>query len=589
MKRVTLYLVLFLFSVALVAQNKRQIFGAITDGKRPLQDVKVTNLDTNLVMVTDETGKYSIEVETGNNVQFSHVGYKTIIIKIEDVTRVLNPIMVLEITELEEVVVTESGRESQQKLRKNFVADKRIVRTVNGFMNTDWAVGFVRVIGEEEISPADNCILGLLKNRTAEVIVQGSCNGPMLFGPMGGSFGFVYVNSNSLAASGPAIFDVDGELHFSTPIWLDVKNIKRVAILNDIASKMMYGGVAIGGVIVINTSEGFKNSFDNYDEARLTDNFITGKVLLEDGVNKNKPNYLKELESTASLEESKKLYLAKSEEYRSSPYFFIDAYSYFFDNRKEKEFADRIIKENFGLLEGNAVLLKALAYTYDGQKRFDKAHELYKEIFILRPNYSQSFLDVANSYRNINSNKLAAGIYTRYSYLMDEGFAKTDTTVFQEIFQREYNNLLALHKDEIMDSKKAEKVYVADEEFKGTRLVFEWNDSEAEFDLQFVNPSNQYYKWEHSLANNPETIYREKEYGYSTTEYLLDGALPGTWQVNVDYLGNKSLTPTFLKATIYYNYGTSSQCKEIKTFKLSLKNVNQELFKIQSNARIASK
>jgi tetratricopeptide (TPR) repeat protein len=507
MKKTTLYFVLFLFSVGLVAQSKRQVFGTITDGKSPLQDVKITNLDTNFVIVTDESGKYSIEAKTGNNIQFSHVGFKTIIIKVEDVTRVLNPTMVLEVTELQEVVVTETGRESQQKLRKNFVTDKRIVRTVNGFMNTDWAVGFVRVIGEEEISPADNCILGLLKNRTAEVSVQGSCNGPMLFGPMGGSFGFVYVNSNSLAASGPAIFDVDGELHFSTPIWLDVKNIKRVAILNDIASKMMYGGVAIGGVIVINTSEGFKNSFDNYDEALLTDNFITGKVLLEDEVNKNNPGYLKELTNSTSFAESKKIYLAKSEEYKSSPYFFLDAYNHFYNNYKEKEFTDGVIEDNFRLFEGNAVLLKALAYSYESQKRYDKAHELYKEIFILRPTYSQSFLDIANSYRNINSNKLAAGIYTRYDYLMNEGFAKADTTVFKEIFQREYNNLLALHKDEIMDSNKAEKVYVAEEDFKGTRLVFEWNDSEAEFDLQFVNPGNRYYTWNHSISENPDTIY----------------------------------------------------------------------------------
>jgi len=418
MKRATLFLILFLFSVALVAQNKRQIFGTITDGKTPLQDVKVTNLNTNLVMVTDETGKYSIEVETGDNLQFSHVGYKTITIKIEDVTRVLNPIMVLEVTELDEVVVTENGRESQTKLREKFATDKKIIRTANGFMNTDWAASFVRVIGKEEISPADNCILGLLRNRSAEVRVEGSCNGPMLFGPTGGSLGFVYVISNSLSAFGPAIYDVDGRIYYYTPTFLEVKDIDRVAILDDTAASIMYGGVP-GGIIVINTVNGLKNSSDYYDEAKLKDNFVTGKVLLENEVKKNKPDYLKELESANSLEESKKIYLAKSEEYRSFPYFFIDAYNYFYEDLKEAEFADGIIKENFRLFEDNAVLLKALAYIYEGQERFDKAHKLYKEIFILR--------------------------------LMDEGFAKTDTIVFQEIFQREYNNLLALHKNELMD------------------------------------------------------------------------------------------------------------------------------------------
>jgi tetratricopeptide (TPR) repeat protein len=298
---------------------------------------------------------------------------------------------------------------------------------------------------------------------------------------------------------------------------------------------------------------------------------------------------LRELEASSSFEDAKEVYMTNKNKYSNSAYFFIDAYNYFYEDLKEEEYADAVIKDNFRLFEGNAVLLKALAYSYDNQERFKKSHELYKEVFILRPNYSQSFLDVANSYRNIKSNKLAAGIYARYDYLIEESFIKADTTAFDKILQREYNNLLALHKNEIMDSKKSIKVYVAEEDFKGTRLVFEWNDSEAEFDLQFVNPGNQYHMWKHSLADNSEVIYNEKDFGYNTTEYLIDGSLPGTWQVNVNYLGNKSLTPTFLKATVYYNYGTRSQRKEVKTFKLSLKNVNQELFKVTVGGKLVSR
>jgi hypothetical protein len=100
MKKAVLLPLLFLVAFSLSAQSERKVFGTISDGKNPLQDVKVTNLDADLVMVTDETGKYSIAIETGNTIQFSHVGFKTIAIKIEDVTRVLNPVMVLEVTEL---------------------------------------------------------------------------------------------------------------------------------------------------------------------------------------------------------------------------------------------------------------------------------------------------------------------------------------------------------------------------------------------------------------------------------------------------------------------------------------------------------
>ncbi len=57
---------------------------------------------------------------------------------------------------------------------------------------------------------------------------------------------------------------------------------------------------------------------------------------------------------------------------------------------------------------------------------------------------------------------------------------------------------------------KQKKLYIADNDFKGTRVVFEWNDGEAEFELQFVNPGKQYHIWKHSLADNPELIAREK-------------------------------------------------------------------------------
>jgi len=592
MKKGKLFVVLILFSVTLMAQKEREIFGTITDGRLPLQDVKITNLETDKVTVSNETGKYSIAIETGNSLQFSHTGFKTITIKIEDVTRVLNPIMTLNVTELDEVVVTKNRRESQQSLRKDYLTDKRIVRTLNGFMNTDWAVGFVQVIGKEEFSPVDNCILGVLKNRSTEVSVEGSCNGSIILNDkaLAASVGYVYVNSNSFAAYGPAVYDVDGELYLAAPIFLDIRTIKRIAILNDKAARIMYGagGIASGGVIVINTHDSFKNSFDNYDEARLTDNFLNEKVLKASEVLRTKPNYLKDIEASEDYTIAKEKYYQFSKLYQNSPYFFLDAYIHFLEEREELEFADEIISKNFELFENNPVLLKALAYTYEEKGRFEKAHELYKEAFILRPNYAQSYLDLTNSYRNVKEPKQAASIYARYEYLLEEGLMAVDTVGFGPIIRREFNNLLMLEKETVVKGLSVKNLYVADEDFEGTRLVFEWNDSEAEFDLQFVNPGNQYFKWNHSLADNSEVIKREKEFGYNVTEYLMDGALPGIWKVNVNYLGNKSLSPTYLKATVYHNYGSKAQRKEVKVFKLMLKNINQELFKLNISASLSS-
>ena len=191
---------------------------------------------------------------------------------------------------------------------------------------------------------------------------------------------------------------------------------------------------------------------------------------------------------------------------------------------------------------------------------------------------------MANSYRNLREPKQAASMYARYDYLVEEGFLEQDTIGFGPIVDREFNNLLMLEKGAVVDGRKARKLFIAEEGFQGTRLVFEWNDGEAEFELQFVNPENQYHKWKHSMADNSGEITREKDFGYNVKEYLVDGSLPGTWQVNVNYLGNKSLTPTYLKATIYYDYGSRTQRKETLVFKLDLKNVNQELFSLTTGS-----
>ena len=597
MKKLGTFLLCLLF-VQLTSygqENERILKGKVTDGTNPIENVSVAIQDKTPATKTDVEGSYQISVATGDVVTYSFVGMKTVTIKIEDVTRILNPVMVPDITELDEVVVEASRRRSQKDMEEDYVINKRIIRTAWGYLDADRAAGNIRMLSEEEISPVSLCILDVIRNRFPGVRVRGSCTtGGSLsdFGigsqnlQVGGSV--IIRGLQSLSGSSAAIFDVDGQIFTDTPIWIDVNNIKRIAILYNLATTATYGSLGRGGVIVINTIGGNPQNGEIVDRARLKNNFLKSKVLTKSEVEQNTPQYLKELLGSSTLEEAKTVYQKFNNQYSSSPYFFIDASNYFHDRWKDISFADEIIDNNSNAFKGNAVLLKALAYNYEEQGRFKKANKAYKDAFILRPNYAQSYLDMANSYRNMNEVKQAASLYARYEYLIQEGFLERDTVGFEPIINREYNNLLMLKKGAVVKGNKSKNLYIAEESFEGTRLVFEWNDSEAEFDLQFVNPSNQYHTWKHSLADNSEAIALEKEFGYSTTEYLLDGSLPGQWKVNVNYLGNKSLTPTYLKATIYHNYGSKSQRKEVKVFKLSLKNVNHELFKLQSNSIVLS-
>ncbi|MDH3796628.1 MAG: hypothetical protein OER83_07130, partial [Flavobacteriaceae bacterium] len=251
--------------------------------------------------------------------------------------------------------------------------------------------------------------------------------------------------------------------------------------------------------------------------------------------------------------------------------------------RNGEQMAAMILEENKAKISSNPVLMKGLAYILEENGKNEAALELYKEVFILRPHYSQSYLDLARAYRAVGKIGRAAAIFARYKYLVEEGFL-SKSEEFGKILQHENDNLLALDGRSI--GRRVRDILTDPFVDGTTRVVFEWSDSEAEFELQFVNPGGQYYTWKHTYADSEKRIAEEKEKGYSIAEYIIDGNLPGTWAVNATYLGNKSLTPTHLKVTVYSAYGERSQGQEIRHFKLFLQDVNQKLFTISNGSSV---
>ncbi len=611
-------LLLFLFVAPLCfgQQETKIIRGLVTDGRNPIEDVNISIADKGTNTFSDSSGRYSINAEVGDVISFTYQGLKTIEIKVEDVTRILNPTLVPDVNQLEEVIVLGSNRKSQKELALEYKLNNRLIRTAYGYLNADTAPGIIRFLDETQINNVALCILDVLRAEFPGVRVVGNCTGAFgqsfggqltnitgqvgdqelalpgtlltVSGPNSSATGKVFVRgSNSITQQRSAIFDIDGQIFTDAPIWIDVRNIKRMAVLNNFATTTMYGSAGAGGVVVVNTITGNPKSNKITDYARLRNNYVAGKILSQEEVLKNGPRYLRELYDAPSKAEALNVYNKNKTIYSSSPYFILDAYSVFSDTWKDTEMADSILESNGYLFEGNAVLLKALAYLYQEQGRSQKALEVYKDVLKLRPNYAQSYVDMANAYRDAKNAKQAAGMYTRFQYMVDQELIMPDTTVFMPLFEREYNNLLFLNKNAVVNTQKASSLYVAEEDFEGTRLVFEWNDSEAEFELQFVNPGDQYYTWKHSLADNAKLIALEKDSGYSTAEYLVDGSLHGEWDVNLKYLGNKSLTPSYLKVTIYQNYGSMTQSKMVKVFRLQLKEANQRLFRLNNGMKVA--
>ncbi len=580
MKRILVLAFLFLFFQATLAQDVFKVIGGIvTDGLAPLENVNVTIKNTERGVKTDAHGKYTIKADEGEIVVYSHVGKKTVEIIVEDVTSFLNITMSDEVNELDEVVVSKRRRKSQKDLFKEYNTNKNLIKTAYGILDKERSGFWIKVVDGDNLSLGGMDFTYSLPGIMAGIrVVRSPYNStdPVVFLPRR----FMSFNNPR-----PVLYDLDGQLFTEAPLFLQTENIERIAILSAAGAVTRYGSLAAGGVIIINTRSGNfsprePGTDQPFDLAKLRDNFYKGgSVAYEVPL----PAYIALLEDTAEKEEAKKMYESQKAIYGHFPHYYLDAMTLFHEKFNDNTFFNHISAEVETRFATDPTILKALAFKHESVGNFELAKELYKKVFILRPHYSQSYMNLANSYKDVSNQEMAAMLFARYTYLTDQGFFKPSEN-FKSIMQKDFNNLLGSNGLPLSEQKRVIKT--EEDDFKGTRLVFEWNDGEAEFELQFVNPNGQYYTWKHTLADNEERISEEKSSGFSCEEHLIYDPT-GIWQINIKYLGNKSLTPTYLKVTTYFNFGTNAQRKEVKEFKLAAKNINQKLFDINNGVSLS--
>ena len=573
-------LILFISTSAICQKKINQIKGEVSYLDTPLVNAEVKTNSNGESVKSDANGKYIINAAPGQTLSYSYPGMRTMEIIVEDVTRILNIELATAFNQLDEVVVTKTVRKTQKQLSEEYYLNKNLINTAFGIIDQEAVSYRMKIINGKDLPLGGIDFLSAIQGKFPGLRIERMASSPLE--PV------VYLRGAAGVGFGGAIYDVDGMVYTKAPTFLAVEMIERIAIVTGLNATSKYGFQGNGGVIVINTKSASYGKIDSQipvDLARLRNNIFENDAIGWEA-SENVPDYLNQLRRSKTFEEAYDVYREQLELYKNAYHFILDAYQYFAEEQQENAFSDSIIDTNLTVLQNNPIALKALAYLYQAEGKLDKANEIYKQIFTLRPNYAQSYMDLANSYRELGEYQKAAAIYARYGYLLDEGFLRAEGDL-GVIMDRELNNLIVVEGNELLSKRELKKL-ILDDEFDGTRLVFEWNDSEAEFELQFVNPEGNYYTSEHSLFEDADRIKDEKISGFTSEEYLIDDSMRGVWQVNATYFGNKSLTPTYLKATIYHNYGSASQRKETKVFKLSLRNINQQLFTVLNLASVVS-
>ena len=262
----------------------------------------------------------------------------------------------------------------------------------------------------------------------------------------------------------------------------------------------------------------------------------------------------------------------------------LDVADYFKTFWGDKNIKADIYKDIEEIHGDNANVLKVLAYNYQIEDQTEKALLLYEKIVRLRPDYAQSYRDLANIYIEKSFFSKAAALYARYeSHIREEN--THSLTEIDSIIRTESKNFVLLHGEKIAKGMSS-KVY---KDIWPVRLVLDWSHTDAEFEVQLIHPDGYYTSYQNTLVENPELLKKQKTLGYSSKQFYIDDLSKGNWKVNIKYFGNRTFEPTYLKATVYYDYNNPvGQTKEVKVFKLSELNQNFSLLEFSISSMLLS-
>ena len=551
----------FLFlSLTIHAQNtiKKEISGIITYDGAPLSNVNILIKNSEKGTSTNNKGVYKIRAKEGDILQFTHINMKAIEVLIEDITTTLNISMKAAKNELDEVIISSKKKNKQIGLYPK--KPKKI--SSGGFTIDTRRTGYsVRYISGEELNLSGISIGRALQGKIAsyKLVVD--------------DFGNEYAklrDTGTLLTVKYAIWVVDGQVYnFAPPIPLE--NIKEVAVLRSLAGVNRFGSEAVGGAIIINTTVG---DFDPVKDVYSEENPYTNKEYYnEDAVAYNllsspKSDYIIELESISDSNEAFKKYQELLSEHQDKSDFYLNVANSFKFTFNDFENYKRVLLDSEEYSKSNPEELKIIAYLYQQEGFYKNALSVYKNVIKLRPKHIQSYRDLINVYIELKQYKKALNTY---NYFFNKGLT-IEKNGIGDIMTREAEAL----------TSKISKTNLPDEKTLDTRIVFEWSSSEAEFTLEFINPQKQVYKIEHTLSDNSSLILDEKLKGYTSREFVIDGDIGGEWLVNLTYYGNKKYAPTYLKTTVFNNWGRSNEIKKTTVYKMTLKDQKTQLFKINT-------
>ncbi|MDG2444810.1 MAG: TonB-dependent receptor plug domain-containing protein, partial [Flavobacteriaceae bacterium] len=542
----------------------KTINGRVSDENGYLSDVTVISRGNNTQTLTDSLGNFSIEAQNRGILEFRYIGKNTILLRGSD-SATKNIYMTDGNMVLDEVVLENNKKEEID----------------NGYGKLDKKrLGYsVETLDGDEIIPSNTDIKDAVAGKFAGIKIGNNDDLTQFVGRgryttiLGNQYGLVVIDGLVTQQS-----DSSRDNGFIADTgFIDPANIESVTYLKGLAATNIYGSDGSNGVLLIKTKTG-TSSYKKKKKKQLgnTPTYIDDTEI-EEIIDKP---YIREISQTTTIEEAYKTYLSQRELYGKDVNFFFDMASYF-KNWNNSYMIKRILSNVLEVQKSLDVeILRMLAYKYEEFDMFDESVEAYEQIISIKPSESQAYRNLALSYQ---LNKQFTKAQEVHNKIYNNKYTEVNSfSGLKQTINSEYKNLVALHNSTLVAADIPD-FYKKNTEYD-TRIVFEWSYFDAQFDLQIVNPQQRYYTWSHTQNEERSRIIKETAQGYGLEEFFITKKDKGEWLFNITYYGKKTgdnSIPTYLKITVYNNFGRPNQTKKVTVKALNDLNKKESILKLK--------
>ena len=529
--------------------KENYVFGKVFSVKGPIQGASIKLKNTLIEAKSDFEGFFKIKANIDDVLSVNYIGMIEKQIFIDDLedkyillktdAQILDQVTITATTELSDEVETSYGKKKKK------------------------SVGFsTSTITSEDISPGALTIADAIRGKFTNVQVSSGNNPQILV--RGGTLSF----NNSAAA----IFDVDGIIYTDVPSFIDPQQIESITLLRSMGATNRYGSQGRGGVFIIKMKSLSRNIQKRLNSLKIKGNDYNEKISRVD-IDSLRPYYIKDFQASATITGAKKLYnKLKNGIFKLSVPFYIESFDYF--KNLDKEFALDILKYIAEKAKDNPKALKTIAFKLEESGDYDIAKIVFQRLLSIRPLDEQSYRDLALVYKENGDYELASGLY---NLMLNNKLKNINVLGLQQTVVNEASQMYWTKKDKLVLTDfplKILKTYVPKNDWRNFgydyRIIFDWNDPAVEFKVQFVGPKKKYFNWSHTILDDKDLLEDELNYGYNTEEFIIEKSEKGQWMINIEnYTIQDESNPTFLKYTVYKNYGRPNEIKKVEVIDLN--------------------